>query len=201
MDGKAVLTLLGLALRGGNLALGEEMVADALRDHRARTVFLASDASEKTRSRAERSARLAGCPCVVLPSPKEDLGRAVGRAQLALAAVTDTGLAAAVLRRLAEGDPARYGPAAEQMARKARRPERPHGPTGSSPKEPRAQRPPDRPPARPSERQAAPGRPAGHTPRPGGGKRSHPDKPRAHPYAHSRPVKKGKGSFRDKEKK
>ena len=61
-----VLAALGLALRGGNLAVGEEPVAEACRTGKARVVLLASDAAGNT---ARRATRLAGenVPLVLLP--------------------------------------------------------------------------------------------------------------------------------------
>ncbi len=121
---------------------------------------------------------------------------------MALAAVTDTGLAGAVVRRLAEGDPVRYGEAAAQLEVKAKRArERQaerlahernvrHGKrkSGKAPERPANK-------AAPAEKRAArsvESRPAVKRgrPRPGA---------RAKPYAHSHPVKKGKGSFRKRE--
>ena len=50
-----------------------------------------------------------------VPFTKEELGRALGRTSVAVAAITDIGLAAAVARRLAELDPARYGESAARL--------------------------------------------------------------------------------------
>lgn len=103
-----VLAALGLALRGGNLAVGEEPVAEACRTGKARVVLLASDAAGNT---ARRATRLAGenVPLVPLPRDKSQVGFALGRASCAVAAVTEPGLAALVLSRLAEEEKARYG--------------------------------------------------------------------------------------------
>ena len=88
-----VLAALGLALRGGNLAVGEEPVAEACRTGKARVVLLASDAAGNT---ARRATRLAGenVPLVPLPRDKSQVGFALGRASCAVAAVTEPGLAA-----------------------------------------------------------------------------------------------------------
>lgn len=76
-----VLAALGLALRGGNLAVGEEPVAEACRTGKARVVLLASDAAGNT---ARRATRLAGenVPLVPLPRDKSQVGFALGRGQL-----------------------------------------------------------------------------------------------------------------------
>ncbi len=100
------LSLLGLARRGGNLALGEAPVAEACKLRRARLVLVASDAGDSTARRGARLAERGGAPLAVLPWTKAEIGRQLGRASCALLAVTDSGLAAAVAERLAEEDDA-----------------------------------------------------------------------------------------------
>ena len=119
MDRLNVLSLLGLSLRGGRLAIGEEPAEAAARARDARVLLLASDAAEGTRRRCEHFARAGDCLWLRLPFTKEELGRALGRTSVAIAAVTDVGLADALLRRLAELDPAAYAEASERMALKA----------------------------------------------------------------------------------
>lgn len=114
------LKLLGLALRGGNVALGEEPVADACQTGHARLVLLAADAADNT---ADRAARLIGerdVPLVTLPQSKSQVGSALGRGACALLAVTDAGLAAALMKKLADGDE-RYSGTAAQLEERARR--------------------------------------------------------------------------------
>ena len=115
------LKMLGLARRGGNVAMGEEAVAEACGAGKAAVVFLASDAGETSANRGRRMADRAGVPCEVIPRTKGELGFALGRAVCALAAVTDRGLARAVLEKLGAEDE-RFLPLAAQMAdRKERR--------------------------------------------------------------------------------
>ena len=56
MDSNRILSLLGLALRGGNLAVGEEPVEAVARARDARVLLLASDAADNTRRRVEHFA-------------------------------------------------------------------------------------------------------------------------------------------------
>lgn len=201
MDNKRILSLLGLALRGGNLAVGEEPVEAAARAKDARLLLLAADAAAGTCRRAERFALTGQCLWLRTPFTKEELGLALGRASVALAAVTDTGLAGAVVRRLAEGDPTRYGEAAAQMEVKVRRARERQAERLAHEKNVRqGKRKPVRVPERPAKKPAgkrAPPREAG--PR-SAAKRGRPGPgARAKPYAHSHPVKKGKGSFRKRE--
>jgi len=115
------LNLLGLARRGGNLAMGEEPVAEACKLKKAQLVFLANDAGETIARRGRGMAESAGVPCAVIPCTKAELGFALGRATCALIAVTDRGLARAVLQKLAAADEG-FRPMAEQLAdRKERR--------------------------------------------------------------------------------
>ena len=97
-----ILSLLGLALRGGRLVMGEEPVEGVARARDARVLLLASDAADNTRRRIEHFADEGQCMWLRVPFTKEELGRALGRTSVAVAAITDIGLAAAVARRLAE---------------------------------------------------------------------------------------------------
>ncbi len=116
-----VLSLLGLALRGGRLAAGEEPAALAAKAGQARLLLTASDAAGNTLRRAEHLAEEGHCLLLALPFTKAELGGALGRGGTALAALTDLGLAAAVAERLARMDPERYGQAAARMDLKRRR--------------------------------------------------------------------------------
>ena len=57
MDSKQILPLLGLCLRGGRLAVGEEPVEAVARARDARVLFLASDAADNTRRRCQHFAQ------------------------------------------------------------------------------------------------------------------------------------------------
>ena len=104
MTDNNTLNLLGLARRGGNLALGEEPVSDVCQLHKARVVFLARDAGDTTCRRGARMAESGNAPLVTLPWTKAEVGAALGRATCALLALTDQGLASAVISRLAQND-------------------------------------------------------------------------------------------------
>ena len=207
---KNILSLLGLALRGGNLVVGEEPVEAVARARDARVLLLASDAADNTRRRTAHFAQAGQCLWLTLPFTKAELGQAVGRSAVAIVAVTDVGLAAAVVHRLADLDPARYADAAERLDLKAKRAAERKAEqlaheknvrTGKYKPKKAPEAPAEEAPVRKTSKPA--GRPAEQTapsrkPRPS--KENRP-KPRAksNPYAHSRPVKKGKGSFRKKE--
>lgn len=181
MSGNNILSLLGLALRGGRLAVGEEPAALAAKAKQARLLLIASDAAGNTLRRAEHLAEEGHCLYLSLPFTKAELGGALGRGSAAIAALTDIGLAAAVTERLALLDPERYGEIAGRMDLKRRRAkERKEAPRRDPPKReppPKArQRRPDRgkegrpprdrrgPEERRNERRGGPGRPHGGRP-------------------------------------
>ncbi len=116
-----MLKLVGLALRAGKLEAGEDAAADACQYRKARLLLIASDAAERSVSRALYTADESGCVPLMAPWSKEELGAALGRKSCAVAAVTDLGLARAVVEKLAETDEERYGEAADRLRRKAER--------------------------------------------------------------------------------
>ena len=96
----SALSLLGLALRGNNLAVGEEPVREACKVRRATLVMSADDAADNSIDRSRRWAEEGGAAWVRLPWDKETLGNALGRNRCAVAALTDQGLAAAFAEKL-----------------------------------------------------------------------------------------------------
>ena len=110
--------LLGLALRGGNLVSGSDAVQGAVYAGRVRLILLSADASPRVCRDAERWAERGHCLCVALPCDKAELGHALGHGTVAVAALTDTGLANAVGERLAALDPERYAHLSERLQRK-----------------------------------------------------------------------------------
>ena len=202
-----ILSLLGLALRGGRLVMGEEPVEGVARARDARVLLLASDAADNTRRRIEHFADEGQCMWLRVPFTKEELGRALGRTSVAVAAITDIGLAAAVARRLAELDPARYEESAARLDVKAQRAAERRAEQLAHEKNLRQGKkrvkkvpPPEEAPPPKTVRSRIAGSPSGSQPKSRPSKGNRP-KPRAkpNPYAHSRPVKKGKGSFRTTE--
>ncbi len=114
-----ILSLVGLAKKAGKLAVGEEPVSDATHAHKARLVLCAGDASENTLRRASGWAAAGNAPFVRLPCSKEELGRAVGCAACAMAALTDAGLASSLAEKLAARDEAAWGALAGELKGKA----------------------------------------------------------------------------------
>ena len=207
-----VLNLLGLALRGGNLVVGEEPVEAVARARDARLLILAADAADNTRRRIQHFADAGQCIWVRVPFTKAELGQTLGRSAVAVCAVTDIGLAAAVAHKLADMDPVRFDETAARLDLKAQRAaerrqeQRNHEKNVRTGKlkakkkdEPEKQAPEKKPAKQKSEDAPKAKRVSSYS-------KSHPSKEnrpkqraKTNPYAHSRPVKKGKGSFRKKE--
>ena len=99
MESKA-LNYLSLARKAGKVELGEEPVGDISRTGKAYLIAVAADASDHTWRRAKSFAAGTEQQCVRLPFTKEEMGMAVGRTSLAIAAVTDAALALALLQSL-----------------------------------------------------------------------------------------------------
>ena len=113
------LHLLGIAKKAGRLEVGEEPVGAAARARQARVILLASDAAANTARRAGHFGEAGSVLWLTVPYTKAELGGAVGRASCAMLALTDAGLAASLMKKLAAADPERYGPACEQLGKKA----------------------------------------------------------------------------------
>lgn len=116
-----LLSTLGLALRAGAVAVGEEPVGAAARAKKARVIFTARDAAASSVRRAYSFGRAGSCLCLPFPADKEDFGRALGRTSVAMCAVTDIGFAQSLVKKLAAAEPEIYGAAAEALDLKAKR--------------------------------------------------------------------------------
>ena len=104
MDNKA-LNYLSLARKGGLAELGEEPVGAAARAGKAYVILVASDASDHTWRRAKSFAAGTEQQCVRLECTKDEMGFAIGRTSLAIAAITDVPLALALVQSLPKADP------------------------------------------------------------------------------------------------
>ena len=99
MDNRA-LNYLSLGKKGRLVELGEEPVGAVARAVKARLVIVADDASDHTWRRAKSFVAGTEQQCIRVPFTKEDLGFAVGRQSLAIAAFTDAALALAFVKAL-----------------------------------------------------------------------------------------------------
>lgn len=113
------LNYLALAKKARLVELGEEPVGAAARGNHARLVLVASDASDHTWRRAKSFVAGTDQQCIHTPYTKAELGLAVGRTELALAAFTDVALALAFLKALPE--PGKYAAELESLERRNQR--------------------------------------------------------------------------------
>ena len=113
------LNYLSLARKAGKLELGEELVGAAARAQHARLVVVAQDASDHTWRRAKSFVAGTSQECVRLPYTKDELGIAVGRQELAIAALTDPAMALAFLKALP--NPEKYAEAMENLDKRSQR--------------------------------------------------------------------------------
>lgn len=113
--------LLGLARKAGRIEVGEEPAGAACRARKAKLLILAADAADNTARRAEHFAQAGNILFIRTPFTKDEIGGAVGRGSCAMAALTDAGMAASLLKKMAAADPARYGEAAAALDAKAKK--------------------------------------------------------------------------------
>lgn len=113
------LNYLSIARKAGLVELGEEPVGDITRSGKGYLVAVAADASDHTWRRAKSFVAGTAQQCVRLPYSKEEMGMAVGRTGVAMAAVTDPALALSLVESL--GEPEKYKAVTEVLADKVRR--------------------------------------------------------------------------------
>ena len=111
------LNYLALARKGSMAELGEEPVGDMARTGRAYLIMVAADASDHTWRRAKSYAAGTEQQCIRVRFTKDEMGFAVGRTALAIAAITDCALALALVNAL--GEPEKYKTAIEVLSAKA----------------------------------------------------------------------------------
>lgn len=94
---KRVLSMMGLAAKSGNLVSGEFSTEKAVKEHKAKLVLVAGDASDNTKKNFTDMCTFYKVPLVVC-SDKASMGHAIGKMFRASAAVTEEGLAKAILK-------------------------------------------------------------------------------------------------------
>lgn len=99
MKQSKVLSLIGIAARGRNVVSGEFSTENAVKDGSAYLVVVAEDASANTKKKFTDKCRFYEVPCFVYES-KENLGHSIGREMRSSLAVTDAGLANAIMKCL-----------------------------------------------------------------------------------------------------
>ena len=113
------LNYLALARKAGRIELGEEPAGAAARAQHARLIVVASDASDHTWRRAKSFVAGTDQQCIRVPFTKDEMGAAVGRTSLALAAITDPAMALAFCKAL--GQQEKYEEVLESLDKRTRR--------------------------------------------------------------------------------
>lgn len=113
------LNYLALARKGGRVELGEEPVGAAARAQKARLIVVACDAGDHTWRRAKSFAAGTDQQCIKAPHTKDEMGQAVGRTSLAIAAFTDPALALAFVKALPQ--PEKYSAELESLTVRTQR--------------------------------------------------------------------------------
>ena len=96
------LSLLSLARKAGLAELGEEPACNASASGKAKLILVASDASDHTWRKAKSLVSGKNQQLVRLPYTKDEMGFAIGRTSLAIAAITDAGMAASLVEALGQ---------------------------------------------------------------------------------------------------
>ena len=113
------LNYMALARKARLIEAGEEPVGAAARAQHAWLIVVASDASDHTWRRAKSFVAGTTQQTLRVPFTKEELGFAVGRQELAVAAFTDAALAASFVKALPQ--PEKYKAVLEALEAKAAR--------------------------------------------------------------------------------
>ena len=80
MQNNKYMSMLGLARRAGSLAMGHDMVLEAVRKRKAKLLLIASDISPRHAAELERATQRYGnrLPCITLRETIDDLHAALG---------------------------------------------------------------------------------------------------------------------------
>ena len=113
------LNYMALARKAGRIELGEDPAGAAARAQHARLIVVASDATDHTWRRAQSFVAGTQQQCIRVDFTKDQLGMAIGRTSLALAAFTDPALALAFLKAL--NQPEKYRDALASLERRTQR--------------------------------------------------------------------------------
>ena len=113
------MNYVALAKKARLIELGEEPVGAVTRAGKARLVIVASDSGDHTWRRAKSFVSGTDQQCIKVPFDKDQLGQAIGRTALAIAAFTDPALALAFVKAL--GQPEKYSAALESLDKRTKR--------------------------------------------------------------------------------
>ena len=101
MNERKIYSLLGLAIKSGNIASGEFMTEKAVKEGKAYLVIVGEDASDNTKKMFQNMCHFYRVPVYIF-GKKNELGHAMGKELRASLAVTDSGFAKSLLKLLNE---------------------------------------------------------------------------------------------------
>lgn len=101
MQNSKLLNWLGLAQRASGLAAGDEAVMQKIRQRQALLVLIAEDIGSNSRKKYEDKCKTFGVP-VLIAYTKAELGHALGKAERAVIAITNRGLAEQIMQAAQE---------------------------------------------------------------------------------------------------
>ena len=113
------MNYLALGRKAGLIELGEEPVGAAARAQKARLVLVAQDAGDHTWRRAKSFVAGTNQLCLKIPYTKDEMGMAIGRTSLAIAAFTDPAMALAFVKALPQ--PEKYSEELASLEERAQR--------------------------------------------------------------------------------
>lgn len=96
---RSAYNLLSIAMKAGKVKSGEFSCEAAVKDSTAKLVIIAEDASDNTKKLFSDKSAYRNIPYVIFGN-KDNLGHAIGRKERASVAVTDEGLAKALLEKI-----------------------------------------------------------------------------------------------------
>ncbi|MCI9079932.1 MAG: 50S ribosomal protein L7ae [Lachnospiraceae bacterium] len=99
MKNDNALLMLGMAAKAGKVASGEFMTENAVKSGKAALVIVAEDASDNTKKKFSNMCEYYKIP-VKIHGMKDELGKFTGKEFRASLAVTDKGLAQAVMKKM-----------------------------------------------------------------------------------------------------
>lgn len=100
MNNEKLWNAIGFAMRSGNVVSGDYASERAIKGGKAFVALMDAEASDNTRERYGGYAERAGIPVITI----EEMGRAIGKPERMVAAVTDKGFAQMILGANANTD-------------------------------------------------------------------------------------------------
>jgi len=101
MNNNKALSALGMAMRAGKLITGDEIVLKAIRNGKAKLVIIAEDASDNTKKKFHDKCNYYEVK-LFEAYDRESLGRAIGKADRVILAITDMQFAKMIVGHLSQ---------------------------------------------------------------------------------------------------